>query len=61
MSVLDTSHVPTPRSSDATASADPVTTRWPLLPIVVTAVAIVGTVARFAADTPLWLDEALSV
>lgn len=37
------------------------TTRWPLLPIVVTAVAIAGTVARFAADTPLWLDEALSV
>ncbi len=41
VSVLDTSHVPTPRSSDATASADPVTTRWPLLPIVVTAVAVV--------------------
>jgi hypothetical protein len=38
-----------------------VTTRWRPLPWVAVAVAVVGVVARFAADTPLWLDEALSV
>jgi mannosyltransferase len=61
VSVLDPTNAPARRSPDATASVDPATTspRW--LPPVALAVAVVGVIARFAASTPLWLDEALSV